>query len=322
MPREAEFDRGYKPKYNPFSGVRNSLNQAYNVTTKAIRQARNLIARQPETQAVANSLSSSTYVPPGLSQQQYYQVRRDDKDLMDVANKTGTDPKQLASINNTKTLPPVGSYLQLINQGVPASVASSLASSGTSVRTLTGTVRSTRNEGRGDPAAQSLRNQASQIAQQLANGQYPSSIPSAAIGFLKDANGQQMTLNDFIADGYTMNANGVLVRNAGTVTTSVGSGSAEFMNTEFMKRNVQNNTPFLRQLRWDPKRKRYVQIGTLIKEGKLDVKTGKFYPNGRNKKGKPKPAARSSAPAAAPAPVAPSNTEGPQTVLDIHLGSG
>ncbi len=69
----------------------------------------------------------------------------------------------------------------------------------------------------------------------------------------------------------TQQANG-----GGTVTNAAGTGSAEFMNTGFMQQNAANNTPFEKQLRWDEDRKKYVQIGKLIAEGKLDNRTGKM----------------------------------------------
>jgi len=49
-----------------------------------------------------------------------------------------------------------------------------------------------------------------------------------------------------------------------------GAGNNDFMNTKFMQQNVANNVAFENQLRWDPQRKKYVQIGKLIREGKLD----------------------------------------------------
>jgi hypothetical protein len=62
----------------------------------------------------------------------------------------------------------------------------------------------------------------------------------------------------------------------GTVTNAAGTGSAEFMNTGFMQEYAANGTPFEKQLRWDPDRKKHVQIGKLIAEGKLDIRTGKM----------------------------------------------
>jgi len=53
---------------------------------------------------------------------------------------------------------------------------------------------------------------------------------------------------------------------------SGGGGNSDFMNTKFMQQNVANNVAFENQLRWDPQRKKYVQIGKLMKEGKLDNK--------------------------------------------------
>ncbi len=71
----------------------------------------------------------------------------------------------------------------------------------------------------------------------------------------------------------------------GTVTNAAGTGSAEFMNTGFMQEYAANGTPFEKQLRWDEDRKKYVQIGKLIAEGKLDNRTGKMRRGGGNRRG-------------------------------------
>ena len=84
----------------------------------------------------------------------------------------------------------------------------------------------------------------------------------------------------------------------GMVETSIGTGSEEFMNTKFMQKNIENNTPFEKQLRWDPDRNKYVQFGKLIKEGRLNVKTGRLS---RKKRGRDE--APAAAPVAMPAPV-------------------
>jgi hypothetical protein len=67
----------------------------------------------------------------------------------------------------------------------------------------------------------------------------------------------------------------------GMVQTPIGTGSEEFMNTKFMQQNIANGTPFEKQLRWDPDRNKFVQIGKLINEGRLNVKTGRL---GRKKR--------------------------------------
>ena len=51
-------------------------------------------------------------------------------------------------------------------------------------------------------------------------------------------------------------------------------GNTDFNNTNFMQYNQAHNVAFNNQLRWDPQRKKYVQIGKLIAEGKLDQRGG------------------------------------------------
>lgn len=251
----------------------------------------------------------------------FYQVTPEDKNLSDIAAKFGIETQSLVDTNKSKTLPPEGSYIQLGTQQFPGSNIPGLGVGGPAG----GTTPKYPWEGRGDPSAQRLRDQATQITTQLANGQLPNSIPSATVGFMRDKNGQRITIQDLIAEGYTMNGQGVLVRSGGGggVQTAIGTGSAEFMNTGFMQKNIANNTPFMQQLRWDSKKKKFVKIGDLVRQGRLDLKTGRSYdqPMKRNKKGKlvaaDKPAAE------VVAPVEPQVTrESASTVLDIHLGSG
>jgi hypothetical protein len=49
-------------------------------------------------------------------------------------------------------------------------------------------------------------------------------------------------------------------------------------------KNAANGDNFLKELRWDPQRKKYVQIGKLLKEGKLDLK-GNWNRRGNRKGG-------------------------------------
>lgn len=242
--------------------------------------------------------------PPGDSNQpEFYQVQATDQSMSQVAENLGVPVSQLVQANNAKTLPPKGSYIRLtpeeqrmVSQGFPLSAVQALRDRNQSAAD------------RGDPAAQNLRNQATTISQQLSAGQLPESVPSAVVGFLRDAQGKPLTLQDFYAEGYTMNSAGVLVRNA-----APSPNNADFRNTQAYLANL--NVPFLQQKRYDPKTKKYVKIGDLIRQGKLDIRTGRFNPNGRSNR-------RTSAPAQAPQPIERTTTEAPTTVLDIHLGSG
>jgi hypothetical protein len=58
----------------------------------------------------------------------------------------------------------------------------------------------------------------------------------------------------------------------GTVTNAAGTGSVDFMDTDFMQEYAAQETLLENQLRWDPQRKKYVKIGRLIAEGRLNVR--------------------------------------------------
>lgn len=123
----------------------------------------------------------------------------------------------------------------------------------------------------------------SNITTQLQNGQLPSSIPfQVASQLVNPQTGRPFTQADYQAAGYTYNnqtqqwtIGGQQPASqipAGQVQTSVGTGEAGFMNTGFMQANAAAGTQFLDQLRWDPQRKKYVKIGQLLREGKLNIR--------------------------------------------------
>jgi hypothetical protein len=246
-------------------------------------------------------------------QSNFYQVTAQDTDMSAVAAKNNLPLQQLVDANQSKELPPEGSYIQLGTQQFPGTPPTSSAATNKYLQ-----------EGRGDPAAQNLRNQASQITTQLAAGQLPNSIPSAVVGFMRDKNGQRITIQELIAEGYVMNAQGVLVLAGGPGSPGGGHApSAEYAKTAGYQANKDKS--FLQQLRYDPKKKKLVKIGDLIRQGRLDIKTGRMYnnPMKRNKKGKLVAAERPQQAVPVTAPIESQvTTETYQTILDIHLGSG
>ena len=113
----------------PWDTIRNSVNQAYNITANAFRDLGNMFAKTPEIKAINEGLKNipvggtpSPFQPP-----QFYQVKDTDKGMDDIAQRYGLPLDQVVDLNRSKTLPPKGSYIQLINQGVPPSVAQSIA---------------------------------------------------------------------------------------------------------------------------------------------------------------------------------------------------
>jgi hypothetical protein len=169
------------------------------------------------------------------------------------------------------------------------------------------------------------RMEVSSVQFMLQNGQLPPQITGAAAAqLINPQTGQPFTPKDFESEGYkwdgTRYVQGAIApaaTPAGStpVVTGIGTGSAEFMGTGFMQKNAANQTEFSRQLRWDPERKRYVQLGTLIKEGRLNVRDPRARLKG-SKKGKQKVAAPVVVPVASNAP------DTPTQQLKLALGSG
>lgn len=250
----------------------------------------------------------------------FYQVNKNDKSLAEVAASTGVPIDTLADLNKTKTLPPAGSYIalspsQLISQGVPTAVANQIAKNGLASPSQSKTGGPMNLHGQSTDTVHVLTVQANQFATQIASGTMPNAIPASVVGFIRDADGTPFTLQDFYAEGYAMNAQGVLVKGSAN-GSKLPPPSAAYMATQAYKLN--QNVEFLNQKRWDPTTKKYVSIGRLLKQGKLNIKTGRSQ-KPRNLHGKIKHGGGGNA---APVAVGEQSREGPQTALDIHLGSG
>lgn len=256
MPKGNSPSQGYNQNKSPFDVVRNSVNQAYSITKDAFKNLGGMLAQTPEAKALQQF--ASTPVPqynnqyvPAQNIPQFYQVRQDDASMDDIAQRSGVPLQQLTELNRTKTLPPVGSYIQL-RTPAPGSVNAALGLSGNANAFGGGSRAVFNTANRGDPAAQALRNQAAQITAQIMAGNDPQQIPTAVVGFIKKADGTSLTIQDLLAEGYVMNAQGVMVK------AGVGPGgtapSADFMATQAYQNNV--NVPFLNQLRYDPETKK------------------------------------------------------------------
>jgi hypothetical protein len=273
--------------------------------------------KPPTAQNPAATTFSQAYQNWGQQMlNQYYQIKKDDKSLDDIALRHNVPLDYVSQLNKTKTLPPVGSYIQLVSQGVPPSVASSITG-GYRPPTTNQTNKNDDFYGRHSTAI----NAAAQINQQLSAGQLPTQIPVGALPFIRNKNGQALTTQTAQQLGYVLNSNGMLVQ-AGSPQANRGSGSgiqppsADFMQTQAYATGTGAGVPFLKQLRYDPETKKYHSIEWFLKKGKLDIKTG------RAKKGKLRRGGGNPRPAAPPTPPPATTFEGPQTILDIHLGSG
>lgn len=129
-----------------------------------------------------------------------------------------------------------------------------------------------------------------QLAQALATGNFPNVLSvSAANKVTNPATGQPYTPQDYAAAGYTYNAaTGQYLRggatgnamNTPTTNTPAPGVSSAYANTQAAQYYANNNVNFYAQKRWVQGRG-FVTIGQLIREGSLDVRTGKM----RQKKG-------------------------------------
>ena len=257
-------------------------------------------------------------------QSNFYQVTAQDTDMSAVAAKNNLPLQQLVDANQSKTLPPEGSYIQLARPGFdsgPQNAANTYAQLGTQGFNYGGGFpKGLPEEGRGDPAAQNLRNQASALQTQISNEQLPNSIPASVVGFLKNKFGQPATIKDLLAEGYVMNAQGVFVL-SGSPGGGLQGPSAEYAATAGYQAN--KDKPFMRQTTYVNGKR--MTVGDAVRRGLLDLKTGRRYsqPMKRNKKGKLVAAERPQQAAPVTAPIESQVTsETYQTILDIHLGSG
>lgn len=236
------------------------------------------------------------YKPPTMPA--FAQVTEDDKSMDDFAARNNVPLEQVTTANNTKSLPPKGTYMQLVNQGVPPSIASTIAGGG--ITGLPGQTAKTNPNvmNRGGEGLHRLTLQANQIMQQWkTTGVDPVSIPSAVIGFIKNANGEPLTIQAALQMGYVMNENGILVKSG----TPGAPGATSANNWE--------TNPALNIVTWNRNAKN--------PKSRFQT-TEKWAANAyRRKMGKGKNQRPGTA-----APVGPTSTEGPSSVLDIHLGSG
>lgn len=344
MPNPSKDDT-YSPvkAYSPFEAARKAVRGAYNATVGAFGQLGNLLGQTPEVKAAQQQLANIPVGGTPSPYQNYHQVTENDKSLSDVAARYNLPLNQLAEVNKSKTLPPKGSYIQLPRPGFAAQ--GQVPGFGEPdyfqrirdeyLNGVYGAGQTTAS-GRGGEEVHRLTVQANQIIQQIASGQYPAAIPSAVVGFIRDDNGDPLTIQDLIAEGYVMNKEGVLVRGgAGAVNTLGGKlpgPSAEYMNTKAygLGLTAEGNLN-MNALRYDPSTKKFVSIGRLIAQGKLNLKTGRFNKRGNRqyrRKRQNRGAGGGRGGGGGPStvetnlPVQPTTTEGPQTILDLHLGSG
>jgi len=124
------------------------------------------------------------------------------------------------------------------------------------------------------------------INQQVASGSMPGIVPLNT-PILNPQTGQPVTPSQMVANGYTLNQQSGQWVLSGANTTGPGTlpggqggastaGSTDFTNTGFMQNYIQKGTAFTEQKRWDPERKKFIKIGQLINEGRLDPRSSRL----------------------------------------------
>lgn len=156
----------------------------------------------------------------------------------------------------------------------------------------------------------------------LQAGVLPPNISSyAANNLVNPTTGQKFTPQDLAISGYSFNpatgqytltgAQEILAQNKSPNVNPNGGGGSDFSNTASQQYYAANGVAFQNQKRWDPERKKFVKIGQLLKEGRLDIKTGRMRKSKGGGGGQPQ------------APVEPQGTtSAPTQQLNTNQGGG
>jgi hypothetical protein len=110
------------------------------------------------------------------------------------------------------------------------------------------------------------------LVNQLTGGALPP-IPSQAQGkLINPQTGQPITDSELQQMGYNYDNQSKTWRNSAAepqLTQPVGNGA--FAHIKAVQQYAAQGTPFLEQKRWDPDTNKYVKIGDLLRQGKLDL---------------------------------------------------
>ena len=282
------------------------------------------------------------FAPPKQDVPQFYQIKPNDT-FDSIANQFNLNPDHVQSLNGVVP-PPEGSYIQLpvsgppkLNQGVQqypnaANVGPFPTPTGTQQYTSPTSVPTTYNAAQQPPTVTAsglytkpdyLDTLLPKLQTQISQGVPPALVPNALIASLGE------TPESMKAIGYQYNATtGAWTLGSATPTPA----QTQQAQNQTYQQNMQTQSNLYNQLRWDPKKKKYVKVGDLIRQGRLDEKTGRMYdqPMRRNANGRLVAVNQQGGGQAQPAaPVVDrygggasvaSNT--PSTVLGLHLGGG
>lgn len=261
-----------------------------------------------------------------------YQVKPEDNDLSQVANNLNVPLQTLVDNNNgIKTLPPTGSYIT-VNPPTGTGTGSFVSGSG-QVNTPSNAALNQSYVSRPASVDDRPRIAGSYFAvqQMLASGRDPQVIsPSVASQMIDPNTGLPMTPQTFASLGYVQNpTTGMYEKGAentptantpSTPLSAAQGGDTDYARTKSAQYYAAQGTAFTEQKRWDPDRRRYVKIGQLIREGRLDV---------RDKRARLRSPRRGQGsvetPPPPPPPPPPEAANAPETsanVLQLRLGSG
>jgi LysM repeat protein len=308
--------------YNPLKNVASTAQSYLNKIFKSAPP------QTPQQGNLTNSLPGMQQGIPGYNFSPY-QIQKGDT-FEKIAQSNNMDPSHIQSANNGMLVPPpTGSFINIpklaqaqadyYNKpkyydsekfGAPITSPQMAAAgnpSGYTTNSFTG------------PNGQV--NTAELIANIQNSPEAPTTVPAGVLSSLT-INGAPATPQAMEANGYTFNqATQSWVLKGSQAALSLGGGggnggSAEFNNTGFMQRYNALGTPFLEQKRWDPTTHKFVSIGKLLKQGKLDLK-GHFHPRGNKQNQRRHKGGQQTV-----VQPGPGSTSSPGTVLDLHLGSG
>lgn len=259
-----------------------------------------------------------------------YQVKPEDNDLSQVANNLNVPLQTLVDNNNgIKTLPPTGSYIT-VNPPTGTGTGSFVSGSG-QVNTPSNAALNQSYVSRPASVDDRPRIAGSYFAvqQMLASGRDPQVIsPSVASQMIDPNTGLPMTPQTFASLGYVQNpTTGMYEKGAentptantpSTPLSAAQGGDTDYARTKSAQYYAAQGTAFTEQKRWDPDRRRYVKIGQLIREGRLDVRDKRARLRSPRR-------GRGSVETPPPPPPPPEAANAPETsanVLQLRLGSG
>ena len=113
--------------------------------------------------------------------------------------------------------------------------------------------------------------------------QAPAATPAGQTGSFLSGSGQN------VASYYNQNIMALNTTTTAPVTPDFSNndpGNTDYSNTRAAREYAAAGTAFVNQMRWDPQRKKYVSIGRLLKQGKLDLKGNWRKSTRRQRQGK------------------------------------